>query len=156
MQFLEGTIPNPLTVPIEPVEVETKIPRPLWIQAGTQAGQRTHVFIQDMRIEALGIDKADVTTREKANDSIAIIHSAIEIALEEATNLGAYLNRMEHTGINVATMNDNVQASESTIRDADLAKEMVTYTKSNLLRQSSQTMFAQANQNGEAVLNLLQ
>ena len=156
MQFLEGTIPNPLTVPIEPVEVDLKIPRPLWIQAGTQAGQRTHIFIEDMRIEALGINNADVTTQAKANDTIAVISSAIEIALEEATNLGAYLNRMESTAINVTTMNDNVQASESTIRDADMAKEMVTYTKSGLLKQSSQAMFAQANQNGEAVLGLLE
>lgn len=156
MQFLEGTIPNPLTVPIEPVEVEVRTARPLWIQAGTQSGQRTNIFIEDMRTEALGIKYADVTTQPKANDTIAVISSAIEIALEEATNLGAYLNRMEYTGINVATMNDNVQASESTIRDADMAKEMVNYTKSNLLRQSSQTMFAQANQNGEAVLSLLQ
>lgn len=156
MQFLEGTIPNPLTVPIEPVEVEVRTARPLWIQAGTQSGQRTHIFIEDMRTEALGINYADVTTQAKANDTIAVISSAIEIALEEATNLGAYLNRMEYTAINVTTMNDNVQASESTIRDADMAKEMVTYTKSNLLRQSSQTMFAQANQNGEAVLGLLQ
>ena len=156
LQFMEGTIPNPLTVPIEPVEVDLKIPRPLWIQAGTQAGQRTHIFIEDMRIEALGINNADVTTQEKANDTIAVISSAIEIALEEATNLGAYLNRMESTAINVTTMNDNVQASESTIRDADMAKEMVTYTKSGLLKQSSQAMFAQANQNGEAVLGLLE
>lgn len=156
MQFMEGTIPNPLTVPIEPVKVEVKQANPLWIQAGTQAGQRTHIFIEDMRTEALGIKNADVTTQPKANDTIAVINSAIEIALEEATNLGAYLNRMESTAINVTTMNDNVQASESTIRDADMAKEMVNYTKSGLLKQSSQTMLAQANQNGEAVLGLLE
>ena len=156
LQILEGTIPNPLTVPIPPVKIESKESDPLWIQHGTQAGQRTHVFIGDMQTDALGINDATVVTKEKANEAIGIIEGATEIALDEATNLGAYLQRMETTDSNVTTMGENVQHSESTIRDADMAKEMVNYTKSNILKQSSQVMFAQANQNGEAVLGLLQ
>ena len=156
MQFLEGTIPNPAKNPLPPVETGSMYANPLWIQHGTQAGQRVHLHIGDMRSKALGIDDADVTTREKANNSIAIIEGAIEAALDEATNLGAYLQRLEVTDANVTTMNENVQASESTIRDADMAKEMVEYTRYNLLSRSSQAMLAQANQDGSAALGLLQ
>ena len=114
------------------------------------------IYIADMRSNALGIDGVEVFTVKKANEAIGTIEDAIEIALDEATNLGAYLQRMETTDSNVTTMNENVQHSESTIRDADMAKEMVNYTKGNILKRSSQMMFAQANQNGEAVLGLLQ
>ena len=156
MQFKEGTIPNPLTDPIPPVKLEETAPNPLWIHHGTQAGQRVHIYINDMQSKALGIDEAEVTTKEKANSAISIITGAIETALNEATNLGAYLQRLETTDTNITTMGENVQAAESTIRDADMAKEMVEYTKYNLLTQSSQTMLAQANQNGSSVLGLLQ
>ena len=129
---------------------------PLWIHHGTQSGQHINVYIEDMRSKALGIDAAEVVTKEKANDAISIIESAIETALNEATNLGAYLQRLEYTGSNISTMRDNVQASESTIRDADMAKEMTEYMKYNLLSQSAQSMLAQANQNASSVLGFLQ
>ena len=115
-----------------------------------------HVYIGDLRAQALGINAANVTTRERATDSISIIENAIELALDEATNMGAYLQRLEVTNDNVTVMHENVQRSESTIRDADMAKEMVEYTKNNLLSRSSQTMLAQANQNSSSVLGLLQ
>ena len=118
--------------------------------------RRWGVQIEDMRSKALGIDGVKVVTKEKANEAIAIIEDAIEIALDEATNLGAYLQRLEYTGSNVGTMADNVQASESTIRDADMAKEMTEYMKYNLLSQSAQSMLAQANQNASSVLGFLQ
>lgn len=156
MQFLEGTIPNPVKNPLPPAQVGRLYKNPLWIQHGTQAGQRVHVNIEDMQSNALGIDAAEVTTKEKANSAIGIIESAIESALDEATNLGAHLQRLETIDANITTMNENVQAAESTIRDADMAKEMTEYAKYNLLKQSSQTMLAQANQNGSAVLGLLQ
>ena len=104
----------------------------------------------------MGIDRAEVVTKDKANDAVGIINSAIEIALDEATNLGAYLQRFEYTRSNITTINENVQASESTIRDADMAKEMTEYMKYNLLSQSSQIMLAQANQNVSSVLGFLQ
>lgn len=155
MQFLEGTIPNPAKNPLPPVQVGKLYKNPLWIQHGTQAGQRMHIHIGDMRSRALGIDNAKVTTRENANDAIGIIESAIAAALDEATNLGAYLQRLESTDANITTMNENDQATESTIRDADMAKEMVEYTKYNLLTQSSQSMLAQANQESSSILGLL-
>ena len=156
LQFKEGTVSNPLKDPPEPVHIEKKPTFPLWIQHGTQAGQHMNVYIEDVRSEALGINAAEVVTREKANSAIAIIEDAIEIALDEATNLGAYLQRFEYTGSNVTTTNENTQAAESTIRDADMAKEMAEYMKYNLLSQSAQAMLSQANQNASNVLGFIQ
>ena len=129
---------------------------PIWIQHGTQAGQRVHFFIHDMRARSLGIDKAEVTTIEHANNAISAINAAIETALDEATTMGAYLQRLESSFANVVTMRENIQGAESTIRDADMAKEITEYTKYNILSQSSQAMLAQSNQNGSFVLGMLQ
>lgn len=101
-----------------------------------------HIFINNMKSEALGIDEAEVVTRDKATSAIGIIDSAIETALDEATNMGAYLQRLEVSSANIVTMNENAQGSESTIRDADMAKEITEYTKYNLLSQSAQAMLA--------------
>ncbi len=156
MQFLEGTIPNPVKNPIPEVKVEKIFKNSLWIQHGTHAGQRLHVFINDMQTKSLGLDDTEVTTREKANDAIGTIDSAIETALNEATNMGAYLQRLETAFANVVTMRENAQGSESVIRDADMAKEISEYMKYNILSQSAQAMLAQENQNGSFVLGMLQ
>ena len=102
------------------------------------------------------LDDISVTTQKNANVAIRVIDGAIEYALDVATQVGSYLQRLEYTGANVTTMGENVQSAESTIRDADMAKEMTDYTKNNVLLQASQSMLAQANQNGSAVLSLLQ
>ena len=101
------------------------------------------------------LDNISVTTRENANIAIRVIDGAIEYALDQATNVGAYLSRLEYTADNVTTSADNVQASESTIRDADMAKTMTDYTKNNVLIQTAQAMLAQSNQNSNFVLGLL-
>jgi flagellin len=72
------------------------------------------------------------------------------------TTIGSYLSRLEYTEANIVTSNESTQASESTIRDADMAKVMTEYTKSNILSQASQSMLAQANQTSASVLSLLQ
>ncbi len=102
------------------------------------------------------LDQASVRTKNEANVTIRVVDSAIEYALDEATNMGAYLQRLEYTEANVTTENENVQGAESTIRDADMAKEMTEYTKFNVLSQASQSMLAQANQNLSNILSLLQ
>ena len=99
---------------------------------------------------------ARVTTVDNAKVAIRVVEGALEYALNEATNMGAYLQRLEYTDANVTTMGENVQNSESTIRDADMAKEMTEYTKFNILTQSAQAMLAQANQNSSTILSLLQ
>ena len=85
-----------------------------------------------------------------------VIDAAIDYALNESTNLGAYLQRLEHTEANVTIQEENTQGAESTIRDADMAKEMTNYTKNNVLTQAAQSMLAQANQSASGVLSLLQ
>ena len=129
---------------------------PLKIHHGTKANQAINFFINDMHTKSLGIDKSKVTTRENATSAIGIIDGAIDYALNEATRIGSYLQRLDYTDSNLVTMNENVQAAESAIRDADMAKEMTEYTKMNVLSQSAQAMLAQANQNGSQVLSLLQ
>ena len=129
---------------------------PLWIQHGTKANQHVNVYINDMRNSALGIDVADVSTKDRAIASIDYVDVAIEYALNEATNIGAYIQRMEYTESNVTVESENIQSAESTIRDADMAKEMTDYTKNNVLSQAAQSILAQANQNMSSVLSLLQ
>lgn len=127
---------------------------PLWVQHGADAGQRFHVYIDGLSTNYLGLDETDVKTRDNALSALDSIGLAIDYALEQATNLGAYLQRMEATDLNVTTLNENLQASESTIRDADMAKEMVDYTRYRMLTRSSQAMLAQANQNQKSVAGL--
>ena len=129
---------------------------PLWIQHGTKANQRVNIYINDMHNSAMMTDVADVSTRDKAIASIDFVDVALEYALNEASNIGAYLQRMEYTEANVTVESENTQSAESTIRDSDMAKEMTEYTKYNVLSQASQSMLAQANQNMSGVLSLLQ
>ena len=103
----------------------------------------------------MSIDDISVTTVRDANIAIRVLDGALEYALDNATTLGAYLQRLEYTENNIVTTQENTIASESTIRDADMAKEMTEYTKANILMQSSQAMLAQANQNASGILDLL-
>ena len=126
------------------------------IQHGPQSNQGTNFFVNDMHTDSLGIDVASVTNLANAKAALDVIDSALEYALNEATNVGASLARLDYTEGNVSTEAENVQAAESTIRDADMAKEMTDYTRWNVLMQSAQSMLAQANQNSSSVLGLLQ
>ena len=126
------------------------------IQHGTKANQNLLISIQSMKTDALGIAGTSVVTRNKAVSAISDIDSAIEYALGQATQVGAYSSRLESTLSNVITAAENVMSSESVIRDADMAKEMTSYTKSNVLLQSAQAMLTQANKSANNVLSLLQ
>ena len=126
------------------------------IHHGDKANQAILLHIEDMHTAAMGLDGVAVTTREKATDAIGLLDTAIEYALDQSTSLGAAINRLEYTESNLVTANENTISSESTIRDADMAKAMVSYTKNNVLLQASQSMLAQANQNAGNVLSLLQ
>jgi len=133
----------------------------LTFHVGSEANVAIKVGMTDMRAEALGLkgsgnEKLSVTTKENANAAINAIENALTKALDQATTIGAIEARLEFTSANLTTSSENVQASESTIRDADMAKEMTNYTKNNVLLQSAQAMLAQANQNSSAVLSLLQ
>ena len=97
-----------------------------------------------------------VATQDKANAAVAVFDNAIQKALDQQTTIGSIEARLEYTSNNLTTMSENVQSAESTIRDADMAKEMTEYTKNNVLLQAAQSMLAQANQSSSAVLSLLQ
>ena len=130
------------------------------IHVGAAAGQTISIGLNDMRAEALGLQNAkaevlSVATIEQANAAIAAFDFALSKALDQATTIGAIEARLEYTASNLTTSSENVQAAESTIRDADMAKEMTNYTKNNVLLQAAQSMLAQANQNSSAVLSLL-
>ena len=132
----------------------------LVLQTGVKSNQAIKVSMTDMRSLALGMKGTDgsvisVQTQDKANAAINSIDSALQKALDEQANIGAVQTRLGYTASNLTTQSENVQNSESTIRDADMAKEMTEYTKNNVLLQAAQSMLAQANQNSSAVLSLL-
>ena len=131
------------------------------LQVGASANQSIKVGLTDMRAEALGLKGADgttlnISTQGKANAAINVLDNAIQKALDQQTTIGSVESRLEYTSSNLTTASENVQASESTIRDADMAKEMTNYTKNNVLLQAAQSMLAQANQSSSNVLSLLQ
>lgn len=117
---------------------------------------RLTVSISDMHVDALGIGNIDISTQEGASAAIDKIKSAINSVSSTRGDLGAIQNRLEHTQNNLSVMAENIQDAESTIRDTDVADEMMAYTKNNILIQSAQAMLAQANQVPQGVLQLLQ
>lgn len=130
-------------------------------QIGASANQAIKVGLMDMRSEALGLKGKDgttiqITTRAAANAAVSAFDNALNKALDQQTTIGAISARLDYTASNLTTSSENVTAAESTIRDADMAKEMTNYTKNNVLLQAAQSMLAQANQNSSAVLSLLQ
>ena len=131
------------------------------LQVGTKANQTIKVGLTDMKAQALGLQGKDNNTlqvgnQEQANAAINVLDSAIQKALDQQTTIGAVQSRLEYTQSNLTTASENVTAAESTIRDADMAKEMTEYTKNNVLMQAAQSMLAQANQSSSNVLSLLQ
>ncbi|MGM9929665.1 MAG: flagellin Hag [Bacillus sp. (in: firmicutes)] len=97
----------------------------------------------------------DISTQGAADTAITAINTAIETVSAQRSDLGAYQNRLEHTINNLGTSSENLTASESRIRDVDMAKEMMEMTKNNILQQAAQAMLAQANQQPQGVLQLL-
>ncbi|MCM0650457.1 flagellin [Clostridium swellfunianum] len=97
----------------------------------------------------------DVSTQTAASSAITTIQTAIETVSAERSKLGAYANRLEHTANNLGTASENLTSAESRIRDVDMAKEMMTFSKNNILSQAAQAMISQANQQPQGVLQLL-
>lgn len=133
----------------------------LVIHTGTKANQNVKVYLTDMRSEALGLKSStgktiSIGTQAQANAAINVLDTAVQKALDEQTRIGAYESRLDFTTQNLTTAEENVRASESTIRDADMAKEMTSYMKESVLLQASQSMLAQSNQTSSNVLSLLQ
>ena len=134
----------------------------MWLQIGANMDQRTRVYIGTMTAGALGVRNAStgqiisLSTPDGANRTIGILDSALRTINKQRADLGAYQNRLEYAvkGLDIGA--ENMQAAESRIRDADMASEMVDYTKNAILVQSATAMLAQANTKTRTVLQLLQ
>lgn len=125
-------------------------------QIGANSGQTIGMSINAMYISALiGTKVGSTFSTATFSTVIANINSGINKVSKERANLGAYQNRLEHTINNLNTSSENLTAAESRIRDVDMAKEMMNFTKSNILSQAAQAMLAQANQQPQGVLQLL-
>ena len=128
---------------------------------GTESSQNLHVAFAYADAKAMGLQDNDnkniqVTTMDKAKAAMQLIDNSLNHALNQLTTIGAIQSRLEYTAMNLTTAHENTTSAESTIRDADMAKEMTEYTKNNVLMQSAQSMLSQANQNSSAALSLLQ
>ncbi|AGT44520.1 flagellar filament core protein [Treponema pedis str. T A4] len=140
---------------------ENTVTASMWFHIGANMDQRTRAYIGTMTAKALGVRNVgseeimSIDTPEKANRAIGTLDEAIKKINKQRADLGAYQNRLELTvvGINIAA--ENLQASESRIRDVDMAREMVDYTKNQILTQSGTAMLAQANQATQSVMTLL-
>ncbi len=128
------------------------------LQIGANEGQTMKFTLSDMSAKSLGVDgdKVDLTTQETAKKASTVIDEAIKKVSQARGKMGAIQNRLEHTIANLDTSAENMQTAESRIRDVDMAEEMVTYSKNNILQQAAQSMLAQANQSTQGVLSLLQ
>jgi len=130
-------------------------------QVGANMDQQERVYIGSMTAESLGISKIqgsdsdlNISNVEEANKSIGYLDSALRIVSQQRADLGAYQNRFEMAAKGVAIAAENLQAAESGIRDVDMAKEMVEYTKNQILTQAGSAMLAQANSKTQSVMQL--
>jgi flagellin len=141
---------------------ENVVTASMWFHIGANMDQREQVFIGTMTAKGLGVRNVgddsllSLSSPDSANRAIGTLDEAIKRINKQRADLGAYQNRLEHAvrGLDVGA--ENLQASESRVRDTNMANEMVGYTKNQILSQSGTAMLAQANQRGQTVLQLLQ
>ena len=126
------------------------------LQVGALQGQKISISIESMSASGLSITGLSVSSFSSAGTSMTAIQNAIQKVSDQRSALGAVQNRLEHTVDNLDTTSENTQAAESRIRDTDMAAEMVKYSKNQILMQAGQSMLAQANQQTQGVLSLLQ
>lgn len=125
------------------------------LQIGANSGQQLNLSIEDMSAVSLGVSNLQVGTQSQANTAINVIDEATKRVSSERANLGAAQNRLEYTISNLDNTAENLTSAESTLRDVDMAKEMMEYSKNNILNQAAQAMISQANQQPQNVLQLL-
>ena len=138
---------------------ENSVTASMWFHIGANMDQRIQMFIGTMTAAALGVKSEeeilDLGTPEKANSAIGTLDEALKKINKQRADLGGYQNRMEYAvkGLDIAA--ENLQASESRIRDTDMAQQMVEFTKNEVLQQAGTAMLAQANTQSQSVLSLL-
>jgi flagellin len=129
---------------------------PFTVQTGSNKGDELKVSIDKMDAQTLGVKGANIASRLDASTAISQVNRGINTVSTQRAALGALQNRLNHKINNLDTSAENLQAAESRIRDLDMAKEMTTYTRNNILMQASTAMLAQANAAPQGVLQLLQ
>ena len=133
----------------------------MWFHIGANMDQRTQVFIGTMTAKGLGIRNVgddsfiSLETPDNANRAIGTLDAALKLINKQRADLGAYQNRLEHAVVGLDIGAENMQAAESRIRDTNMASQMVTYTRDQILSQSGTAMLAQANQRAATVLQIL-
>ena len=141
---------------------ENNVTASMWLHIGANMDQRTQVYIGTMSASALGLRSVgteeimSLESPDDANRAIGTLDEALKKINKQRADLGAYQNRLEKTVVGLDIGAENLQASESRIRDTDMAKEMVDFTKNQVLTQAGTAMLAQANQSSQNVLSLLQ
>ena len=127
------------------------------LQVGANSGENMTISIDKMNASGLSItaDSVKVSTHASASSAMTTISAAIKTVSAARSKLGAIQNRLEYTINNLENYSENLTSAESTIRDTDMASEMTSYTKNNILQQAAQSMLAQANQSTQGVLSLL-
>ena len=140
---------------------KTNFKSSMWFHMGANMNQRERVYIVTMTAQGLGLREktgaflADLGTAGGANNTIGVIDAGLHKIAKQRADLGAYYNRLEYAAKGLMTAYENIQASESRIRDADMAETMVDLTKNAVLVQSGTAMLAQANMQTRTVLQLL-
>jgi flagellin len=127
-----------------------------YLQVGANKGENMLVSIGTMKAAKLSVNALDVSAHSKAASSMSKITAAVKKVSAQRSKLGAIQNRLDYTINNLENYSENLTASESNIRDTDMATEMVAYSKNNILQQAAQSMLAQANQSTQGVMSLLQ
>lgn len=130
--------------------------QPFKIQAGANAGQTIDLYLGDASLSGMGLpDTSSIGTREDAEKAISEVDDAINQVSQQRSKLGAYMNRLEHAYNVTMNTHENLVSAESRIRDADIAKEMMNFTKASILQQAAQYAMAMHMQQGQSILQLL-
>ena len=145
---------------------ENVVTASMWFHIGANMDQREKAYIGTMTAQGLGVQSVNghsssatfisISTPDKANMVIGVVDSALKIVSKQRADLGAYQNRLEHTMKGLSVGAENLQAAESRIRDADMALEMVSFVRDQILVQSATAMLAQANTKPQSILQLFQ
>jgi flagellin len=145
---------------------ENVVTASMWFHIGANMDQRERAYIGTMTAQGLGVQSTNghsssatfisISTPDKANMVIGVVDNALKIVSKQRADLGAYQNRLEHTMKGLSVGAENLQAAESRIRDADMALEMVSFVRDQILVQSATAMLAQANTKPQSILQLFQ
>ncbi len=145
-----------IDIPVYSIDYEEgKEYKNFWVQAGAEAGQHIDIEYESLSLYALGMQDTDTLTVESASRAINEVKGALQVVSDQRSLFGAYQNRLEHAYNINKNVEENTQASESLIRDTDIADAMMEYSINNILLQAGTSMLTQANQSSQLITQLL-